>query len=411
MQKSTLIRFSTQAMLFTCVFVTLSIFRVRDIADKSLDLQVLVKLGVWALGLALAIALAGFWIRKIFRIDNILQPVLLVLVFASCFYAPNFSYSLASAFSLAAVLFLLLLSSEVLGRRQVLRLIICASTLVAALSILVYFISPDFGRMKMWTSAGLVPGSRLSGITGTANAIGYISAFTLLLLYYYRLWLPQKIFLTYWLFVATNVVALGMSQSRTSIVALVLAIALAGLVRASTARLAMLFLAICTGIIFFAVIDFDLLFSLLSRSGDVSEITTGTGRTRIWTTAIDLISQRPVFGWGYASSNVLLPAASGDVGHTATHAHNAFLQIALSTGLVGLFVFCALIVIKTYYAVRSGERLNTALIFFMLIGGLTEPIAFYGVASATALVLATILALNYKDPDETDNSAYQQRLP
>ena len=397
MQKADFIKYVTQILLFLNVIVVTSIFRVRDYADKSLDLQVMLKLGVWAATFLIALFLMRLWMRRFLQIDQILLFILFALVGVSCLYAPNLTYSAASAFSLLSVVLLLFLSSSVLTTREIMRTIIAAVTLVAVVSILVYFVNPEFGRMKNWTENGLVPGVRLSGITGTANTIGYLAAFCLLLLYYYRLFLPRGISITYWACVAVHLIALGMSQSRTSMAALILSLLIATTLRASPMRLGLLCLLIAGGIAFFSFVDLDSVFALVSRSGNVSEITTGTGRTHIWGVSMDMIAQRPLFGWGYASSNVLLPAVSGDIGHSVTHAHNGFLQIALSVGLVGLFVFLALMAVKTYYAFRARDQFHIALIFFLLIDGMTEPVAFYGVAGATTLVLATVLALNYKD--------------
>jgi O-antigen ligase len=234
----------------------------------------------------------------------------------------------------------------------------------------------------------------------------------LLGLYYFRRYIPRPLPLLYWAFVGINLTALIMSNSRTSIVAMIIAIAATGvLTRPTPQKLALSCLFICSGILFFSLIDYDTLFAMIARSGDASEITTGTGRTAIWDVAIQLIQERPWFGWGYAATNSILPAKNADVGFIATHAHNAFLQITLSVGLVGLALFIILMFTKIYYSIKSGEQLNIAFIIFLLIDGLTEPIAFQGIATTTTLVLATVLALNYGVRDETGYRAYQQRLP
>ncbi len=391
---------ATKWLLFLNVFVTLSVFRIRDYADKSMDFQVMLKLGIWSISFAFCLFCYRLWARRLLRIDNIVLVPLLILIVLSCFYAPHVTYSLASAFSLIAVLCMWLMASSVLTTQALLRQIILACTVIMAASITVYFINPDFGRMKEWVNGVLVTSSRLSGITGAANACGYIAAMALLCLYYYRQHL-KRFSLNYWLCVAINMAGLLMSGSRTAMAALALSLLIAGIVTVTTARMAGFFLCLCIGLIALASIDLETVFQLLSRSGDVSEIMSGTGRTAIWAAVLDLISQRPLFGWGYAASQTLIPAATIDVGFTASHAHNALLQVTLSIGYVGLIIFIAMLLIKIYFSLKLRNQPGIAFLFFMLIAGLTEPIAFHGPATASALVLATALALNYRHRDAT----------
>lgn len=83
--------------------------------------------------------------------------------------------------------------------------------------------------------------------------------------------------------------------------------------------------------------------------GMVGRDTTLTGRTTLWSAVIELIGQRPVFGWGYramfqsddASTAVIDRVADWGAGS----AHNGFLQIALELGVVGVGVILVIIVI------------------------------------------------------------------
>lgn len=406
LQRNEFIENCTKLLLFTNAFMVEAIFRQRSYTDKSIDLQIILKLGLWVFTFLFCIFLFRRWGTKFLRIDNIFQVFLLIDIFISCSYAPNPVYSLACAFSLLAVVFLLLLSSSVLTNMEIIRQIIRGCTLVAFISIIVYFVNPDFGRMKEWVDGVHVPGRRLAGITGTANTMGYISALCLLCLYYYRQYSP-KLTKSYWVFIAINLLALLMSNSRTSLVAMLASIGIAGLMRPTIPRIFALFFGICFITAFFSLVDTSALFATISRSGQASEIESGTGRTAIWKEAIELIGERPLFGWGYGAATYVLTQRAAAIGEVVDHAHNAWLQVTLSVGLVGLFFFIVLLIIKLYYSLRSGQQLNLALLVFLLIDGLTEPIAFTGVATTTTLALATVLALNYGNRDETPHTAYQ----
>lgn len=386
-------------LLFLNAFLIEAVFRQRAFDDKSIDFQVTLKLILWGIVIGFCTLQYRRWGHKLLRIDNVFQLLLLTDIIASCFYSPNPSYSFGCAVSLIAVLFLLLASSSILTNREMLQPIIYGCTLVAALSIMVYFVNPNFGRMKEWVGAAHIPGGRLTGITGAANTMGYISGLSLLALYYYRLYLPKmpRFISVYWLFVLFHVAALYMSNSRTSMAALAISIAVAGLMRPTNLRLAALFLGLCVGIIGLSAVSSNDLFSMLARSGEASEIESGTGRTAIWKVTMDLIAERPWFGWGYSASTYLLPQHAAQVGFSVNQTHNAALQVALSIGFVGLGLFITLLLIKLYYSIKSGEQLNVAFIIFLLIDGITEPIAFCGVATTTTLALAMVLALNYRE--------------
>jgi O-antigen ligase len=80
---------------------------------------------------------------------------------------------------------------------------------------------------------------------------------------------------------------------------------------------------------------------LLGKSADL------TGRFDIWQAVIDLAIQRPVFGWGWigywapwvAPFDTLVTKA----GVRQLHAHNAWLDVWLQLGVVGVIVFGALL--------------------------------------------------------------------
>jgi O-antigen ligase len=70
---------------------------------------------------------------------------------------------------------------------------------------------------------------------------------------------------------------------------------------------------------------------------------TFTGRNDIWRFAIESISQRPWLGYGFAAFwetpfTVFQPASEGSLATTASHAHNAFLDLTLTVGAIGAVI-------------------------------------------------------------------------
>lgn len=83
------------------------------------------------------------------------------------------------------------------------------------------------------------------------------------------------------------------------------------------------------------------LFSLLGRSDDL------TGRFDIWASVTQLALERPVFGWGWVSYWVPWVEPFNDLavrkGVTYLQAHNAWLDVWLQLGVVGVILFAALV--------------------------------------------------------------------
>ncbi|TFB74182.1 O-antigen ligase domain-containing protein [Cryobacterium glaciale] len=83
------------------------------------------------------------------------------------------------------------------------------------------------------------------------------------------------------------------------------------------------------------------LFGLLGRSDDL------TGRFDIWASVTQLALERPVFGWGWVSYWVPWVEPFNDLavrkGVTYLQAHNAWLDVWLQLGVIGVILFAALV--------------------------------------------------------------------
>src|SRR5690625_4582568 len=108
-----------------------------------------------------------------------------------------------------------------------------------------------------------------------------------------------------------------------------------------------------------------------------------TGRTDIWRAAIKIIPDHPIIGLGKAGGEVMLEKVHGRH-HTA---HNAFLDITLWGGLVGIGIFLvfyfSLLARALSYRNATGDAINLALlVFFTTIllkdgGGFTSKSMWY----------------------------------
>ncbi|MEO6013983.1 MAG: O-antigen ligase [Devosia sp.] len=101
---------------------------------------------------------------------------------------------------------------------------------------------------------------------------------------------------------------------------------------------------------------------------------TFTGRTEIWQLAMDAIDTAPITGHGYSifwdSGLAYQTAISGSPAALAGHAHNGYLETALSGGLPGLFLVLLWIGIMPWRNIetlkqRAGSALERAFLEFL----------------------------------------------
>ncbi len=100
--------------------------------------------------------------------------------------------------------------------------------------------------------------------------------------------------------------------------------------------------------IFLLIATLSVSFSIWAVKGDVLLTTVGkdttlTGRTNLWPAVWDMILKKPWLGYGYGAFWQGLNGESANVlrvvGWDVNHAHNGFLDIMLSIGMLGLFIF------------------------------------------------------------------------
>ena len=123
------------------------------------------------------------------------------------------------------------------------------------------------------------------------------------------------------------------------------------------------------------------------RARQVFDLQVNLNRSQIWQANIDMIKERPVFGWGYGNYKQFrepyyarYPAAD-----THAHAHNNFLQILVDGGLIALLTWLFLLgkILhagwQAYHALapeqeplRSLTLGSTVSIVGFLVGGLTQ---------------------------------------
>jgi O-antigen ligase len=134
----------------------------------------------------------------------------------------------------------------------------------------------------------------------------------------------------------------------------------------------------------------DKVLGLLAKTSESStdELTTATGRSVIWGKSIELIQDRPLTGWGAGSSKVLLIDYS-------QYTHNLFLNVWLSTGLIGGMFITLLICLMLYKVIAYPSMVADSLFAFVFLNGLFENVIFSNVASAPTLLFTLAIIWRY----------------
>lgn len=250
---------------------------------------------------------------------------------------------------------------------QLVAIVAVAFAVMAILSLVVGVVAPQVGRMTT-----LFPGA-WRGLWIEKNTLGELMAFASLTFAATALFQPRRA-LFWWSMTALGIVLLGLSQSKTALVALMLGAGGLGFTllarRGGAVSVAASWLAVtvAVGLGAAVVIQPDLFLSLLGKDATL------TGRTKIWAAIWRLIQARPVLGYGYGA---VWSDQTGwgpvqwiikQAGFRPEHAHDTWLEQWLGLGLVGLCAWSAFylsLMGKTIWAVFTNR--GALLVFPFLI--------------------------------------------
>jgi exopolysaccharide production protein ExoQ len=179
-----------------------------------------------------------------------------------------------------------------------------------------------------------------------------------------------------WMLLAGSVVALSLSNSRTSQFAAV--VAAAAVVYLAFRRRSPLvaggvgfIMAALLSVAFVTIGGIGTIFSASGRDSDL------TGRTEIWDVVVGLIGSRPILGWGYLAywrDEGFAGGASGFEEFGLRSAHSGYLEVALGAG-----VAASILVLLT--------------LLHLAVGGYRRFAASHGRPADAALVAIAVLAI------------------
>lgn len=361
-------------LLATAIFFILcSNFRYRDVVEKTIDWQVALQL----LAICGTLGVSALFFRQIIRRFNLhvfaCWLSLYVVLLCSSFYALSPLYAGVSTISLIGSFLYLCYLCIQYGRDRMVEILVWAGLLMCAGSIAAYFAIPEFGRMKNWFGDDLLLTSRMQGLFGSSNGTGIAAATLLLLTILFYMRQPGASRFIGWATIVTAFVCLLLSINRMAVGAFLLSLLVYFLVTGRFGQRLLLLLSLAVLAVVPVLLFPDAVFELVSRTGNAEEISSGTGRTRIWAVVLELIPRSWLIGYGYASAQSILPFRP-DLFDAAVHTHNLYLEVLFSSGVIGLVVLMWCILATIILAVRVGGARELSFFVFFLPYGLTEPV-------------------------------------
>ncbi|MER2264453.1 O-antigen ligase family protein [Methylobacterium oxalidis] len=383
-------RFFIVAMGAILVFLYCANFRFREFEDKSLDFQVVLKLATIAIFLLLGLPPLLRTLRTSAQPDLVLWCAALGILMASSTYAPNVIYSSVAALNLLGCFTFAFYLVRTQDRDTAMLALYAGAVLLAAASLLLYFAAPSFGRMYDWRGEDLVQTARLTGIFTSANNAGSAAALGLLLALILRRRLGRWRF--DWLAALILAVCLALTNNKGAMIALAFGvICLYVIERRSGLRITLAVAASAAAALILSAYG-DILLALISRSGSSTEVTSATGRDRIWAAVLELWAKEPIFGYGWGASLSILPNHPA-LFRAATSAHNLYLEVLFASGLFGYLVFLLALALTLGRILRRGAALYLGLFAYLLLLSCSENLWQFPSFTTLGFFLAINLAL------------------
>jgi len=199
-----------------------------------------------------------------------------------------------------------------------------------------------------WSRDLLFSGGPIQGVVGNRNLLGFLAALALIVFAAQLAagWVTRR---AGWFWIGVAVACLALTRSATVLwvlvaVGIVLAFALWTRQRPPGGRRPVYLTALAVVIagIIAVIALWSPLLTLLGKSDD------GTGRLQIWSAVAELAGQRPWFGWGWVSYWAPWAEPFDDLavrgGVTYLQAHDAWLDVWLQLGILGLVLIGLLVV-------------------------------------------------------------------
>jgi O-antigen ligase len=374
------------------VFVTDAQFRARGAGEIGADWQNMMKFALWAGAGVIGFAHMPSLRRAFGRLAPACCLAFIVAAIVSTLYSPAPGYTLGCALALLCFLAFAYALVARLTEAEILWTIVAALTAFLLIGWVVYYENPALGTSQFWVDD--IIELRMCGIAGQANNLGAACAKFLGALF--LLWWTGRIRLIVLVpLTALGLITLAASEGRTATVAVIAAVAVVILARsvwlAAGAVLGGLGALLTVTVL---SLRLDMITDRLSRSGDPNEVFTLTGRLDIWSVVWTRIEQKPLLGWGYNASKVVLGQFEGfNYGLMVDTAHNMLLQLLLSIGFVGTLPIIVVLLSLIWNVVVRPYPFRDFFLTIIIVTGISDAIALGSTPTVMTLLFFIICIL------------------
>jgi O-antigen ligase len=305
----------------------------------------------------------GRTVRKVKTFD-VLAIFFIFYAFLSAFYSPYPSLTLERTTTVLAlyisVFWIIWKYAYEQGPEKIVDLILKVTTLLFIMCYLMIFIGPD------WAFTG----GRLRGIFLNPNSLGLTCAILLPLSHWQFLETKKRTALFLFFLM---LVGLFLSGSRNSINATIITMGYFTYMRSRKFRPLILFTSMSLILMLFWAIQTlaKLFFHTYYRT---ETIPTMGGRLEVWPFALDLIVNKPFFGYGFGVEEKLFPLKYTPLfKSTLGYIHNSYLGIMVQLGMLGFILFFTplfILLFKELFSKQDSEvpLLRHALRASLLVG-------------------------------------------
>jgi len=242
-----------------------------------------------------------------------------------------------------------------------------------AITLVGFFVVPSYFANRRYSARQSLLGVRLGeGFLG-ANKASALSAMCICWLVLLRPWQGLRSAAG----VGMCVIIMFLSQSRASLIMLPVIVVFRFFRYREKYRA--LYILAGVAVLGLMLYKMDLIIAYIMRGQTAEALKSGSGRTTVWTYAMEFIAKRPLFGYGFGAGGEL---ASYQY-HGLETVHSGIFEILLGTGCVGLVI----VLLQYFYAarilvtnvMRQGLRANFMDALFML---------YYLIRTVTSLGIA-----------------------
>jgi O-antigen ligase len=292
----------------------------------------------------------------------------LIIAFLSLLYTISILETLKGLVSLLATIMLIILLYSNSSMDKVLIIMRKSCLIVILVSFVLYLLNVP-------QSYDILQGvERFSGITYGAHPLSSVCVFFILItISNFRIKFSSLFFLNLF-FSIISIFLIFKADSRQAFIGLIISVTFLFWKKMNSKKRTFSIVALLIIIFIFGQsFDSDNFIQSQSRSSSLDEITTLTGRTLIWSEAVQLIADKPIAGYGFNAGQIALEKNySTPFGWTTRSAHNFILQMGLDLGLIGILLILLGVVYTFYKSTRFDYPLASAILLYCIIVSLVE---------------------------------------